>query len=718
MSNGVFAKPAIRSTLALLVSGAFADDAGMLSGGVLSANGESIAVAEIRVICGTEVVGTFSAMNGTFAVEGQRPDPSCRLDVSAPGHVALSVPIGEFVADGRVLRLAAIRPSQELEELVVVADRISRPFAALYVPALAVFSNPSARADPLMAIATASSSSTVGESSALRLRGSPAGTVGLFVGEVPVYEQIRGVDMDASSVEPSIFGSIPYDIEIYPNNPPLYLSNAGMAAARLMPSTSAGDSLALMTTGFGGTHAFGRGNMTGRVAGSWSNMGAMLALNPALRGTVSHSRSTSANIQLGAITGRQGEARAFLHVDDENGSYPLAILSSQGVWRNERRRTLATASLQRGFGLAALKLSVGLARSDGGGSFRSWRFSSINDYRFLSLDASAEARGGRIRYRAGLVAENARLDHRGIAERFELLWHAAFPPNHAMRRVRRPFHGSIYGFGTWRVSARTLLMAGARRHFGDAMAGKHSWQVDLTRENDRRSGKVVVAAGQYQALRMPRSTEWLLPMPFRSRQAAIDWQVSKGAADLTTGVFAAHAEEPNGELALHGVELSMRWQIAAPLTARSSVMRVWRTVVSDEYGFGGEGDVDLLFRGGFDLALRRVALTLNYVCGNGRRHTEVVGRTRASADGVDGALYFPVFNRERRGAELGPYRRLDASVVFPVRVGRIDANAVLAASNVLDRRNPRAKAYSADFNSSYDVHYPPRTFVAGLIFVR
>ena len=715
MSNDAFAEFGIRPALALLVAGAFADGAGALSGSVLSADGESIAVAEIRVICGTEVVGTFSAVNGAFAVDGRSPDPSCRLDVSAPGHVALSVPVGEFVADGRVLRLAAIRPSPELEELVVVADRISRPFAALYMPALAVFSNPSARADPLMAIATAPSSSTVGESSALRLRGSPAGTVGLFVGEVPVYERIRGVDMDANSVEPSIFGSTPYDIEIYPNNPPLYLSNAGMAAARLMPSASAGDSLALMTTGIGGTHAFGRGSVAGRIAGSWSNMGAMLALNPALKGTVGHSRSTSANLQLGAATGRWGEVRAFAHVDDENGSYPLTLLSSQGVWRNERRRTLATVSLQRGFGLATLKLSAGLARSDGGGSFRSWRFASTNDYRFLSLDASAEAHGGRIHYRTGLVAENARLDHRGIAERFELLWHAAFPPNHAMRRVRRPVHGGVYGFGTWRVSARTLLMAGARRHFGDAMAGKHSWQVGLTRENARRSGKIIIAVGQYQALRMPRSTEWLPPVPFRSRQVAVDWQVSKGAADLAAGIFAACVKEPNRESALHGVELSMRWQIVAPLTARSSAMRVWRTVVSDGYGFRGEGDAELLFRGGFDLALRRVVLTLNYVRGDGLRYTEVVGRTRSP---VDGALYFPVFSRERHGAELRPYRRLDVSAVFPVRIGRVDANALLAASNALDRRNPRAKAYSADFSASYDVHYPPRAFVAGLIFVR
>ena len=567
-----------------------------------------------------------------------------------------------------------------------------------------------------MAIATAPSSSTVGESPALRLRGSPVGTVGLFVGEVPIYEPVRGVDVAANSVEPSAFGSIPYDIEIYPSNPPLYLFNAGMAAARLLPPTSAGDSLALMTTGISGTHAFERGNTLGRIAGSWSNMGGMLALNPALEETtVSHSKSAAANLHLHTTAAHWGEVQALLHVDDQNGGYPLTLFSSQGVWRNERRRTLATASLQRSFGLAALKLSAGLTRSDGGGSFRSWRFTSINHYRFVSLDASAKAHGDRIRYRTGLAAESVHLDHAGMASLFELLWHADFPPNHAMHRVRRAVHGGIYGFGTWRISARTLLMAGARWHFGDAMAGKHSWQVGLTRESARRSGKVIIAAGQYHALRMPRSSEWQVPMPFRSRQVSVDWQVSKGTADWTAGIFAARVEEPHEKSTLYGIELSMRWQIVAPLTARSSVMRVRQAVTSGGYRFRGAGDVGLLFRGGFDWALKRTVLTLNYVRSDGRRYTEVVGRTRSP---VDGALYFPVFSRDRNSAELQPYQRLDASAVFPMHIGRADAHMIFAVSNVLDRRSPRAKAYSADFGTSYDVHYPPRTFVAGLVFVR
>lgn len=426
MPNDIFAKSAMRSALTLLVAGAFAGEADALSGSVLSADGEAIAVAEIRVTCGTEVVEIVSAVNGAFTVDGQSAKPSCRFDVSAPGHAPFSMPVGEFIADGHVLRLPAIRP---VEELVVVADRISRPFATVYVPALAVFSNPSARADPLMVVATAPSSSTVGESPALRLRGSPVGTVGLFVGEVPVYEPVRGVDVAANSVEPSAFGSIPYDIEIYPSNPPLYLFNAGMAAARLLPPTSAGDSLALMTTGISGTHAFERGNTLGRIAGSWSNMGGMLALNPALEETtVSHSKSAAANLHLHTTAAHWGEVQALLHVDDQNGGYPLTLFSSQGVWRNERRRTLATASLQRSFGLAALKLSAGLTRSDGGGSFRSWRFTSINnharasgsDFRRVSLPRRRRC-GPPVSRRLRLGAQAHRVDAQLRSRRWQAL---------------------------------------------------------------------------------------------------------------------------------------------------------------------------------------------------------------------------------------------------------------------------------------------------------
>ena len=697
---------------ALLLAGAIAAGAETLTGRISSTGGDTLPVAEVRLICGADVATAYASA-GEFTVRwageaGERS--SCSLEVSAPGHATRTIAVTQFVAAGNVLSLHSTAASR-VEELVVAANRISRPFAALYTPALATLANPSARADPLRAVATTPYSSSVGESSALRLRGSPANTVGLFVGEVPLYEPIRGVGLEGRSVEPSALGSgLPYDVEIYPSNPPLYLANAGTAAVRLMPSTITGSSLALLTTGIAGTHALGRGDASVQAAGSWSNMAGMLALHPSLERTVSHSRSATANLRLSADAGR-GEVRALLLSDHEDGGYPLAVLSSRGIWRNERRRRFAAGSWQRPAGAAALKLSAGAMRSDGSGSYRSWRFSSVNDYRFVSLDVSSAMRDRGIRYRAGLAAENIRLDHAGVTRRFEPLWQDDFPQGLPMRRVRRVAHGGVYGFGTWRAGARTMLMVGARRHFGDGVSGARSWQVGATRESARRNGKVTVAAGEYHALRMPRPSEWQAPVPFRSRQVAVDGRLSTATADFAAGVFLARIREANRAVALRGIDLSMVWQIGDLVTARASVIRARQFITAHGWRFRGAGDMKFLLRAGFEWPLGRGTATVNYVHGNGRPYAEVVGRTPAP----DGSTYLPVFSQAM--SELGAYRRLDASVAVPVRVGRADALALLAVSNMLDRSNPLAKAYSEDFGTSRDIHYPPRVFVAGLILL-
>ena len=690
---------------------AVAASADALSGRIASAGGDALPVAEVRLICADEVA-TVYASDGKFTVDGAGEDSSCRLEVSAPGHAARTVAVAQFIADGNVLSLRSTA-APHVEELVAVADRISRPFAALYTPALETLANPSARADPLRAVATTPHSSSVGESPALRLRGSPANTVGLFVDEVPLYESVRGVGLEGRSVEPSALGSgLPYDTEVYPSNPPLYLANAGLAAVRLMPSTSTGNSLALLTTGVSGTLALAPGDVSVQAAGSWSNMGGMLALHPALERTVSHSRSATANLRLSANAGRRGEVRALVLSDQEDSGYPVAVLSSRGTWRNERQRLFAAGSWQHPAGAAVLKLSAGAMRSDGSGSYRSWRFSSVNDYRFISLDASSDMRDRAIRYRAGLAAENVRLDHDGVARQFEPLWQADFPQGLPMRRIRRAAYGSVYGFGTWQVSARTLLMAGARQHFGDGVSGKRSWQVGATRESARRIGKIIVAAGEYHALRMPRPNEWQAPVPFRSRQVALDGQLSTATADLTAGAFLARIQEANRQVALHGIDLSMVWQLGDLATARASVIRARQIISAYGRRFRGEGDMKFLLRAGFEWALRRGTVTVNYVHGNGRPYAAVVGRTPSSADS---STYLPVFSHAM--SELDAYRRLDASVAVPMRIGRADALALLAVSNMLNRKNPLAKVYSEDFGASRDIHFPPRVFVAGLILL-
>ena len=164
-------------------------------------------------------------------------------------------------------------------------------------------------------------------------------------------------------------------------------------------------------------------------------------------------------------------------------------------------------------------------------------------------------------------------------------------------------------------------------------------------------------------------------------------------------------------MTLRGIDLSMVWQIGDLVTARASAIRARQLIAAYGRRFRGAGDVKFLLRAGFELALRRSTVTVSYVHGSGRPYAEVVGRSLSA----DSSTYLPVFGQAM--SALGAYRRLDASVAVPMRVGRANALGLLAVSNALDRNNPMAKAYSEDFGTSHDVHFPPRVFVAGLVLL-
>ena len=244
------------------------------------------------------------------------------------------------------------------------------------------------------------------------------------------------------------------------------------------------------------------------------------------------------------------------------------------------------------------------------------------------------------------------------------------------------------------------------------MSGEHSWQLGATREGWQRNGGVTVAAGEYHALRMPGPSEWHAPVPFRSRQVALDGRLSTASADFTVGAFLARIREASRRVTLRGIDLSMVWQIGNLATARASAIRARQLVAAYGRRFRGEGDVKFLLRAGLELALGGGTVTVSYVHGSGRPYAEVVGRTPSA---VDSSTYLPVFGQAM--SELGAYQRLDASVAVPMRVGGTNALGLLAVSNALDRGNPMARAYSEDFGTSRDVHFPPRVFVAGLVLL-
>ncbi|MFO0265762.1 MAG: carboxypeptidase-like regulatory domain-containing protein, partial [Cyclobacteriaceae bacterium] len=77
-------------------------------------------------------------------------------------------------------------------EVVVKAERlIAEEFRTMKADKLDIYTNPTAKADPLLAVNTMPAATTLDESANISLRGSTAQETGIFLNNVPIYDGIR-----------------------------------------------------------------------------------------------------------------------------------------------------------------------------------------------------------------------------------------------------------------------------------------------------------------------------------------------------------------------------------------------------------------------------------------------------------------------------------------------------------------------------------------------
>lgn len=694
---------------AAVIVWAGATNATPIGGRVVSERGEGLQ-AEVQLICDGVSSFALSSKSGEFTVTTTAflDSGACRLQISAPSYRAYVISINEFMELNRVVRL---EPS--VEEVTVVGERIARRFATQYIGSLEALANPSVRGDPLRAVGTSQYSTDVGESTAPRLRGNPRETVGVFLDDVPVHEVTRGIDFQSwSTGAPSLNAGLVYDLEIYASNPPVFLTNPRASAVRLVPPVQrhSQSSITLMTTGLAGVHSFDRENMSIEASASWSNMAAMLKLNPSLDRAIGESRMATGSVRITG-DGAFGRIGALLLADDDRGAYPISVLASRGIWHDSRQRSLAIFSWQRKISDTAIGMRLATMRSKGDGNYLSWDYRSTNAYHFLLCEASGTALGRRLTYRAGIDAEAMRLLHSGTSHRFDFLFSADFPIGSTITRDRRHTHGGAFAYATWDAVDSIVLMAGVRRHVSHPASGKESWQAGVMWENKKHNGRGVVVLGEYEGLTVPAPSDWRHPRPLQIRQAAFDYTASLPSADIGAGVFLTRIKDSASAIEIYGANVSGRWRIGDRAAARISAAQARQSEQSRGYRLHGTENMDYLLRVGFDAWIGPATIVGEYVRGSGMRYFDVVG---SEVSPVDSGVHLPVFGKTMR---LGTYTRLDVSVTMPARLGQMDVIGLVAVSNALNRRNPRARVYSADFATSSEVHYPGRVFLTGVILL-
>ena len=194
-----------------------------LSGSIVDAdNGETLLGANVYLKQDIQE-GTTTDLSGSFTLSLDKKYENDSLVISYLGYEKQILPVKDFLS-GKTVKM---KPEGTMLQAVTVRGQrlVATEFTKLTIKKIDIYLNPSAKDDPILAVNSLPSSTTINETAEVNFRGSPARETGIFLNDVPVYDAVK-FEQDNNIGTFSIFSTDMIDqVLIFPSNPPLEYGN-------------------------------------------------------------------------------------------------------------------------------------------------------------------------------------------------------------------------------------------------------------------------------------------------------------------------------------------------------------------------------------------------------------------------------------------------------------------------------------------------------------
>ena len=116
--------------------------------------------------------------------------------------------------------------AQDMEAITVRASSLAaEEFSIKKIEQLEIYTNPNAKADPLLAVNALPAATTLDESANISLRGSSPAQTGIFLNDVPIYDAVRFAQLNGIGTFSIFNASLIRQLQVFPSNPPLEFGN-------------------------------------------------------------------------------------------------------------------------------------------------------------------------------------------------------------------------------------------------------------------------------------------------------------------------------------------------------------------------------------------------------------------------------------------------------------------------------------------------------------
>ncbi len=683
----------------------------VLSGQVLEGFTEGpLYGANVRLLSRSTLI-TVSDLEGRFEFNPKvKTGSEDTLVVSYIGFETKKQTVAEFLASDRKIRL---EPASNIFETVEVKAEqlIAKEFSTRRIDKLDIYTNPSAKADPLLAVQSLPAETSTEETANISLRGSSPSETTILLNNVPIKDAVK-LDQANGVGQFSIFNTAMIEsVNVFTSNPPLEFGASSSGAIALYTDVKSGarvNNLSLSFAGIGAYVSRGISKTTDlTLFGNWSRDRLLKSLNRTSLENIQQFSTTDGGIYLSSRSRKGHQIKFFNYSLFENYQYAFTGPNFDGVFDQKKNKNQSILNLI--FPLKKGKIELNQGFNVSRGRYAAGNLDNAIYNRDYYADINYAYAGNKWSLKTGISYQD---NSYTLEAQFPLYRHAfgdGFPTVEvADTDVLRIPEWFVYS--KYYLSPKWTIGTGVRYHPG-FFDRKAYWSRQLNLSYQPADGhQLIIATGKYHKYVQP-GVDFTTTTLISSEHLALDYQYQGAFLAISTALYYKKGNWNQVENDIVGAEIfagisTARLNAGLSFATVNSILKSKDGTSPSPYDIGYYGrllvkyDIPSWFEINAVMRWRqgRYYLPFQSAVYDGRSQT-----------------FLPTYSDISQGSRLPDYRGFDLglSKIIPMSFGALVAFA--NANNVFDFKNVRGYTYNFDYSDRLTDYYNRRVFFAGVM---
>ncbi|MEP1035411.1 carboxypeptidase-like regulatory domain-containing protein [Ekhidna sp.] len=644
--------------------------------------------------------GAITDLEGRFSLDLEMQDLNDSLIVSYVGFHEQIVPVS-------VNMKIELKEMELAGETVVVTAKplIAEEFKYMEIKKIDIYTNPAAKADPILAVNSLPSATTTDESANISLRGSSPLETGVFLNNVPIYDAVRYSQLNGIGTFSIFNTAIIKGVTIFPGNPPLEFGNvtSGIIAMQTDDQILDGNAnsliLSLANIGYSREQKV-NDKQSLKLFTNWQPSGPIKMLNEEALEDIESFTSNDLGLYWYG-NGSKVSWKVLSYSVTEAYQFNFEHPSFAGIFDQKKQRSFLISNLERPFANGSLSLNNGMSYSSGDYTYSNVAFNVKKKDFFIG--ASYLISKTKFSLKTGLSYDGRLSTVIGNFHEFGY----ALDIDHPTIEFDEEAHLKVlegYSYLKYFISDKIAFGAGIRKNIPvDNIDNYLSNQANISYYDD--VWTITLGAGVYHKNGLMENTGE--PFESESEQKSIDIKRVQSGLEIALSLFDKNGEINDVKYTASGAEFFTNYRFSSKLNASASFTFLDASSEREVYTY----DLSYFIRGNISYSPGRFWTI----------ESTLVAREGTTLSEISSAMYNNLLDAYEpsyadQPTRLSPYSNVGLSIskIFTISE-KMNIITFASLNNVFDRANVRSFKYNYDYTRQEESLYSQRTGYLGAV---